>query len=60
MWKLTIEDDEHIARNAIGFGMGERPVEVGARVDLAFVPTISTWQGRRNAELELSDLSILS
>jgi len=58
--KLTIEDDDHIARSAIGFGMGERSVDVGARVDLAFVPTISTWQGRRNAELELSDLSIVS
>jgi single-stranded-DNA-specific exonuclease len=56
--KLTIEDDRSTVRTAIGFGLGERPVEVGAYVDLAFVPTISTWQGRRSAELELHDLAI--
>jgi len=57
--KLTIEDD-HAMRSAIGFGLGDRPVEIGARVDLAFVPTISTWQGRRSAELEVADLAIVS
>jgi len=58
--KLTIEDDRRDVRSAIGFGLGDRPVEVGARVDLAFVPTVSTWQGRRSAELEVADLAILS
>ena len=57
--KLTVEDAQHSVRDAIGFGLGERPVEVGARVDLAFVPRVSTWQGRRSAELELADLAIL-
>ncbi len=56
--KLMIEDDEQVTRSAIGFNLGDREVEVGARVDLAFVPTISTWQGRRSAELELADLAI--
>jgi single-stranded-DNA-specific exonuclease len=58
--KLTVEDDRATQRSAIGFGLGERPVELGARVDLAFVPTISTWQGRRSAELEVAELAILS
>ncbi len=58
--KLTVEDDRQVARGAIGFGLGERPVDVGARVDLAFVPTVSTWQGRRSAELEVADLAIVS
>lgn len=57
--KLTLEDRDNTVRSAIGFGLGDRPVELGARVDLAFVPTVSTWQGRRSAELELADLSIL-
>jgi single-stranded-DNA-specific exonuclease len=57
--KLTVEDDRDV-RTAIGFGLGEREVDVGARVDLAFVPTISTWQGRRSAELEVADLAIVS
>ncbi len=58
--KLTIEDDARTStRDAIGFGLGDRPIEVGAHVDLAFVPKVSTWQGRRSAELELADLAIL-
>jgi single-stranded-DNA-specific exonuclease len=58
--KLTLEDDRATTRSAIGFQMGDREVDVGARVDLTFLPTISTWQGRRSAELELSDLAIVS
>ncbi len=58
--KLTVEDDRQVSRGAIGFGLGERDVPVGASVDLAFVPTVSTWQGRRLAELELADLAIVS
>jgi single-stranded-DNA-specific exonuclease len=58
--KLTLEDDRSTTRTAIGFQLGDREVDVGARVDLAFLPTISTWQGRRSAELELSDLAIVS
>ncbi|MBL0213643.1 MAG: single-stranded-DNA-specific exonuclease RecJ [Myxococcales bacterium] len=57
--KLTVEDDRSTIRSAIGFGLGDREVSVGVHVDLAFVPTISTWQGRRSAELELADLAIV-
>jgi single-stranded-DNA-specific exonuclease len=58
--KLVLEDDRQVTRTAIGFGLGEREVDVGARLDLAFVPTISTWQGRRSAELEVADLAIVT
>lgn len=58
--KLTLEDDRSTTRTAIGFQMGDREVDVGARVDLAFLPTISIWQGRRSAELELADLAVVS
>ncbi|MEO8707382.1 MAG: single-stranded-DNA-specific exonuclease RecJ [Kofleriaceae bacterium] len=57
--KLSIADDAGTMRGAIAFNLGERPVEVGARIDLAFVPTISTYQGRRSAELEVADLAIV-
>ncbi len=57
--KLTLEDSSSTLRYAIGFGLGEREVEVGARVDLAFVPTISTYQGRRSAELQVSDFAVV-
>jgi single-stranded-DNA-specific exonuclease len=56
--KLTVEDDRGTSRGAIGFGLGDRQVDVGARLDLAFVPTLSTWQGRKSAELELHDLAL--
>ena len=54
--KLTV-DDGHAIRSAIAFGLGDRPVEVGNQLDLVFLPTISTWQGRRSAELEVFDLA---
>ncbi len=57
--KLTL-DDAGLQRSAIGFRLGDRPVEAGMRVDLAFIPTIATWQGRRSAELELDDLAIVA
>jgi single-stranded-DNA-specific exonuclease len=58
--KLMVEDDQSSVRSAIGFNLGAREVEHGARLDLAFVPTISTWQGRRSAELEVADLTVVS
>jgi single-stranded-DNA-specific exonuclease len=58
--KLTLEDDQSSVRSAIGFNLGDRLVEHGARLDVAFVPTISTWQGRRSAELEVADLTVVS
>ncbi len=47
-----------VVRGAIGFGMGERDPGVGARVDVAFRPTASSWQGRARVELELRDLAL--
>lgn len=61
--KLTLEDGDAAGdrspatRSAIAFGLGDREVEVGARLDLAFLPTVSTWQGRRSAELEVHDFA---
>nr|HEX4315461.1 single-stranded-DNA-specific exonuclease RecJ [Kofleriaceae bacterium] len=57
--RLTLDDGTAI-RSAIGFRLGDREVGVGARVDLAFVPTVSTWQGQRSAELEVADLAVVS
>jgi single-stranded-DNA-specific exonuclease len=57
--KLTLEDSDQTIRSAIGFKLGAREVDVGARLDLAFVPTVSTWNGRRSAELEVADLAVV-
>ncbi len=45
-----------ITRSAIGFGLGDRDPGVGARVDVAFRPTASSWQGKTRVELELRDV----
>ncbi|MDQ3334678.1 MAG: single-stranded-DNA-specific exonuclease RecJ [Myxococcota bacterium] len=63
--KLTLEDGDAAAsgdrspatRSAIAFGLGDREIEVGAHIDLEFLPTVSTWQGRRSAELEVHDFA---
>jgi single-stranded-DNA-specific exonuclease len=61
--KLTLEDGNAAGdrspatRSAIAFGLGDREVAVGAHLDLAFLPTVSTWQGRRSAELEVHDFT---
>jgi single-stranded-DNA-specific exonuclease len=57
--KLTLEDGRGTSRGAIGFNLGGEDVPIGARLDLAFVPTVSTWQGRRSAELTLFEIDVL-
>ncbi len=54
--KLEVADASGTIRSAIGFGLGDRDPGVGARVDLAFVPGVSSWNGRTRVELELKDL----
>lgn len=53
--KLEVEDRGHI-RGAIGFSLGEQDPGVGARIDLAFSPVVSTWQGNQRVELEVKSL----
>ncbi len=57
--RLTVDDGTG-ARDAIGFRLGDRNVGVGARVDIVFAPTVSTWHGQRAAELELADLAVVA
>lgn len=54
--KLTLEQGG-IYRGGIGFRMGDRTVEIGDSLDVTFWPTISTYQGRRSAELEIRDFA---
>lgn len=57
--KLTVEDRHRATRDAIGFRLGDRAVEVGAKIDLTFVPRVATWQGRSCAELEMTDFAVV-
>ena len=42
--------------SAIGFGMIDRQVEVGDRLDLLHSPMINHWNGTDSVELRLRDL----
>jgi single-stranded-DNA-specific exonuclease len=56
---LKLEVEESIGgavRGAIGFGLGPLDPGAGARIDLAFSPTVSTWNGARRVELEVKGL----
>jgi single-stranded-DNA-specific exonuclease len=54
--KLEVEDRGHL-RGAIGFSLGDQDPGPGARIDLAFSPVVSTWQGNRRVELEVKSLA---
>lgn len=56
--KLDLTDGRGAMRGAIGFGLGERDPGAGATVDVAFTPTVSSWQGKTRVELELHDLHV--
>jgi single-stranded-DNA-specific exonuclease len=56
--KLELEDERGTFRRAIAFGLGERDPGAGARIDVAFAPQVSTWQGQRRVELEVRDLAL--
>ena len=55
--KLTLEDDHSTIRSAIGFGLGDRPVEVGDAARSRVRADGLDVAGRRSAELELHDLA---
>jgi len=54
--KLELEDGRGTVRRAIAFGLGDRDPGTGARIDVAFAPVVSTWQGQSRVELEVRDL----
>jgi Fe-S-cluster-containing dehydrogenase component len=43
---------------AVAFGMGDwaEQLPAGARLDVAFEPKVSTWNGQRRAELHVKDI----
>ena len=57
--KLELDDGRGV-RGAIGFGLGDRGVEPGSRIDLRFTPSLSTWQGRTRVELEVAELAVVA
>ena len=56
--KLELTDATGATRGAIAFGLGDRDPGPGARIDVAFTPAVSTWQGKTRVELEVHDLAV--
>ncbi len=54
--KLTLKDARGRELSAIAFGMGERDPGSGSRIDVAYVPAISTWAGRKRLEFTIKEI----
>lgn len=54
--KMTLRDIEGRELSAIAFGMGERDPGSGARIDVAYVPAISSWAGRKRLEFTIKGI----
>ena len=48
--------------SAVGFGMGElaQQLPAGVTVDVVFEPKVSSWQGRRRAEMHVKDIRVVA
>ena len=53
--KLELADGAAGSIPAIAFGLGDKAPGPGARIDIAFAPSISTWGGAARVELVIRD-----
>jgi len=58
--RLMLRQGQRYAQ-AVWFGAGEHADELpaGARLDVAFEPHVSTWQGKRRAEMHVRDVRLM-
>ncbi|MCP4444194.1 MAG: single-stranded-DNA-specific exonuclease RecJ [Myxococcales bacterium] len=54
--KLTLRDGQGRELSAIAFGLGEKDPGAGNRIDLAYMPAITRWAGRKRLELSVKGL----
>jgi single-stranded-DNA-specific exonuclease len=54
--KLTLRDIRGRELSAIAFGMGERDPGSGARIDVAYVPAVTSWAGRKRLEFTIKEI----
>ena len=55
--KLTLEAG-HIGLDAIAFGLAQQAPPPGARVDLAYIPEINEYRGRRSLQLRIKAMRV--
>lgn len=53
--KLVLEAGEGRELDALAFRRGDDPVQVGDRIDIAYVPEMKTWRGVRTLQLLIED-----
>ena len=54
--KLTLRDEQGRELSAIAFGLGEKDPGAGNRIDVAYMPAITQWAGRKRLELSIKEL----
>jgi len=54
--KMTLRDEQGRELSAIAFGLGEKDPGAGNRIDVAFMPAITQWAGRKRLELSVKEL----
>ncbi len=54
--KLTLCDEQGRELSAIAFGLGEKDPGAGNRIDVAYMPAITQWAGRKRLELSIKEL----
>ena len=59
--RLVVRQGRRLA-SAVGFGMGDlaEQLPAGVALDVAFEPKLSSWQGRRRAEMHVKDLRVIA
>jgi len=54
--KLTLRDEHGRELSGIAFGLGEKDPGAGNRIDVAYMPAITQWAGRKRLELSIKNL----
>ena len=54
--KLTLRDKHGRELSAIAFGMADRDPGPGARIDLAYMPAVTSWAGRERLEFTVKEI----
>ncbi len=54
--KLTLKDEHGRELSGIAFGLGEKDPGAGNRIDVAYMPAVTQWAGRKRLELSIKNL----
>jgi len=55
--KLSLAGENKIYFDAIGFDMGDQPLEIGQKISIAFTPQINVWNGIESLQLKIKSIN---